>query len=110
MLYFNLKRALPDGVWLVQDLVQQIARQRDMFRRLLQDAASVSGRSGAAGDLQLIASADAQLAGNSALQVPRHDMSPTAGFVAVDTLNLWQTAHVFALHSSACLQVLAIFT
>ena len=62
--------ALPRArLLLMQDLVQQIARQRDMFRRLLQDAASVSGRAGAAGDLQLIASADAQLASNSALQV-----------------------------------------
>ena len=40
-----------------------------MFRRLLQDAASVSGRAGGAADLQLIASADAQLGNNSALQV-----------------------------------------
>lgn len=57
----------------LQDLVQQIARQRDMFRRLLQDAASVPGRAGGAADLQLIASADAQLANNSALQVELMD-------------------------------------
>ena len=50
--------------------MQQIARQRDMFRKLLQDAAAVSSRgTGGAADLQLIASADAQIAGNSALQV-----------------------------------------
>lgn len=40
-----------------------------MFRKLLQDAASVSGRAGGAADLQLIASADAQLANSPALQV-----------------------------------------
>ena len=52
-----------------QDLVQQIARQRDMFRKLLQDAANTPSRVAAAADLQLIASADAQIARIPALQV-----------------------------------------
>lgn len=55
-----------------QDLVRQIARQRDMFRKLLQDAAAVSTKAGGAADLQLIASADAQIANNSALQVTQY--------------------------------------
>ena len=55
---------------LSQELVQQIARQRDMFRKLLQDAANNPSRAAvAAADLQLIAAADAQVANGSSGQV-----------------------------------------
>lgn len=74
----------------MQELVQQIARQRDMFRKLLQDAANDPARAAAAAaDLQLIAAADARAAQSPGVQVFFHH--PAGEWIDAPISNGWQT-------------------